>query len=81
MKLAMANHAKWMISGARHAAPLLGYSDQRRPADDAAKVRSLWRFLALVYLEDPPTREDVQSVTCLDAVMMSVIDLLNTGCA
>jgi hypothetical protein len=56
MKLAMANHAKWMISGARHAAPLLGYSDQRRPADDAAKVRSLWRFLALVYLEDPPTR-------------------------
>jgi hypothetical protein len=33
----------------------LGYSDQRRPADDAAKVR-FWRFLALVYLEDPPTR-------------------------
>ena len=24
--------------------------------DDAAKVRSLWRFLPLVYLEDPPTR-------------------------
>jgi len=27
-----------------------------QPGRDAAKVRSLWRFLALVYLEDPPTR-------------------------